>query len=79
MVSELKRRIESGRVFLGIKESLKNMQKLDKIMVAADCRREVIDILKNKSINVEILEVPKEELANKLELGFQCEVFGFKK
>ena len=79
MVSELKKRIESGKIFLGIRESLKNLKDMEKAIVASDCRSETIEMLKSRNINVEIRDITKEEMAKKLELDFKCEVFGIKK
>ena len=79
MISELKKRIESGKVFLGMRESLRNMNNLDKAIVAADCRKESIKILESKNIKIESFDMRKDEMASKLELEFECEVFGVRK
>ena len=79
MVHELKKNIESSKVFFGIKQSLKNSKTLEKAIVAADCRDEIINLLEDNKIDVEFMEFSKEELSNKLGLEFKCEVFGLKK
>ena len=79
MVHELKKRIDDGKVFYGIKETLNNSKDLNKAMVPADCRDEIVSLLGDNQIDVEFMELSKEELANKLELEFKCEVFGLKK
>ena len=79
MVHELKKGIEEGKIFFGIKQSLRNSNNLDKAKVSSDCRLEIIDALRKKNIEIEQMNFSKEELSNRLELNFQCEVFGIKK
>ena len=79
MVHELKNKITAGEVFFGIKQVLKNSKNLNKVIVPSDCREDIINLLEKNRIDIEIMEFSKEEMANKLELNFKCEVFGLKK
>ena len=79
MVVELKKSIELGRIFFGVKQTLKNSKNLNRVKVPLDCRREIVDILEKNGIEIEQMDLTKHDLANKLELDFQCEVFGLKK
>ena len=79
MVHELKKSVEEGRIFFGLKQTLKNSKELNRIFVSSDCRKDVINKLKNQKVDVELAELNKEDLANTLELDFHCEVFGLKK
>lgn len=79
MVTEIKKSITSGKVFFGIKQSLKNSGRIKKIYLPADAREDTIKILKDKKMEIELLDISKEEAAQKLELDFLCEVFGMRK
>lgn len=79
MVSALKDFIDEEKVFFGIRESLRNANKLDMAFVPADCRTDVLEILKKNKIEIEKLDLTKKELADKLILDFECEVFGVRK
>ena len=79
MMFELKKGLEEGKVFFGIRQAIKNSDNLDKALVSSDCREQIKNFLKINKIDFEELEFSKEELATKLELDFRCEVFGLKK
>ncbi len=79
MILELKKGIADEKVIFGAKEILKNAKKISSAFVSADCRQEVISLLKNNKIGFEILENTKQDLANDLEIDFKCEVFGLTK
>lgn len=79
MVIELKKSIDAGKVFFGIKQNMKNINKIEKVFLTMDAREEVVKIFEDKAIDFEFLDIPKEEAAEKLELGFFCEVFGVRK
>ncbi|MCH7965199.1 MAG: hypothetical protein IH852_14810 [Bacteroidetes bacterium] len=79
MVHELKKNIENGKVFFGVKQTLKNAKNLKKVILPSDCRMEIRELLDTNKIAIEELEFGKQDLSNKLELEFECEVFGLKK
>lgn len=79
MVHELKRGIEEGKILFGIRQVLKNSKRLNKIIVADDCRKETLSLLDKCNLDIELSGFGKEDIANKLELDFKCEVFGLKK
>ncbi|MCH7568144.1 MAG: hypothetical protein IIA87_01870 [Nanoarchaeota archaeon] len=79
MVHELKQHILARKVFFGIKQSLKNSKNLNKALLSSDCREEIMDLLEKNKIDIEIMDFSKQELADKLELDFKCEVFGLRK
>lgn len=79
MVSELKKSIEADKAFFGIRECVKNVKKLDRIVVCSDVRDSTMSLLRKHKMEVEILDINKKELADKLEIDFLCEVFGVKK
>ena len=76
---ELKRSVESGNIFLGAKENLKNAKKIQRALVPSDCREGIVKMLTKNGVDVEIMEFSKKDIANKLELNFECEVFGLKR
>jgi ribosomal protein L30E len=57
---ELNSAMNSGSLFFGIKQSLKNSKDLDKAIVSSDCRKNIIDLLKANKINIFISELTKE-------------------
>lgn len=79
MVSELHEFVKTQKVVFGVRETMRHGKKLSRVFVASDCRQHVADTLKQKGLNVEWLEMPKDELTDKLALDFKCEVFGVKK
>jgi len=79
MVTELKKSIDAGKVFFGIKQSLKNVNKLDRVCLPSDVRDDTMKMLKKRKIEFDIIELSKEEISQRLELDFHCEVFGLKK
>lgn len=79
MVQDLKKRIDAGEVFFGIKQSVKNSKDLEKVIISNDCRADIIEKLKTCNVDLEVLEISKNEVSEKLELNFRCEVFGVKK
>jgi ribosomal protein L7Ae-like RNA K-turn-binding protein len=79
MVSELHEFVKKEKVVFGVRETTKHAKKLSRVFVASDCRNDIADMLKQKGLNVEFLEMPKNELMDKLALDFTCEVFGVKK
>jgi ribosomal protein L30E len=76
---ELNSAMNSGSLFFGIKQSLKNSKDLDKAIVSSDCRKNIIDLLKANKIKISISELTKDEIKERLEIEFYCEVFGLKK
>lgn len=79
MVVELKKHVDAGKVFFGIKENVKNHAKIKKAFLVNDARKETLKMLEEKKIEYDFLDVSKREVSEKLELGFLCEVFGLKK
>ncbi len=76
---ELKKSIDAGKVFFGIKQTMKNNSKLEKVLLPSNVRKETIKMLEKEGVGFEFLEVSKEEIAGKLELNFPCEVFGLRR
>ena len=79
MVSELHEFVKTQKVVFGARETMRAGKKLSRVFVASDCRDNVANILKEKGLNVEWLDMGKYELADKFALDFTCEVFGVKK
>ena len=79
MVHELKQGIESGKIFFGVKQALKHKDKIDKVYIASNCRDQVKNLLKLNKIQVEILDITKEDIAIKLETDFTSEVYSLLK
>jgi ribosomal protein L30E len=79
MVRELKQHIEKKMVYFGIKQTLKNSGKLDKVFISSNCRSQVRKILNANKIEVEELDYSKNELRDHLGINFDCEVFGVRK
>ena len=79
MVLDIKKRIETGKVLFGIKQTLKNIKNVEKVYVPTDCREEILKMLYNNKLEVKKTEFSKTDMASKLELDFQCEVFAFRK
>ena len=46
MVVELKKSIDAGKVFFGIRQSLKNSGRLKRTYIPSDAREETIEMLK---------------------------------
>ncbi len=79
MVDDLKKFIHENKVIFGIRQNMKNSKKIDKVFVPIDAREETIEALKGKNIAIDFVDMPKQEISDKLELNFFCEVFGVKK
>lgn len=79
MIHELKKSIDNNVVLFGVKEALRHSKNLDVAYVPADCRQETLSLLGNNNVEIEVMDISKKELAEKLELNFRCEVFGLKK
>ena len=79
MVQELQKFITQDKILFGMRECARQGKKLKKAFASADTRVEVIERIKNMGVEVKQLELQKRELAEKLELGFMCEVFGVTK
>jgi len=79
MVTELKKFVDANKVFFGINQSLKNANKLNRVCLPSDVRDDTIDMLKSKKIKFDVVDLSKEEISERLELDFYCEVFGLKK
>lgn len=79
MVRELKQHIDKQNVFFGIKQSLKNTDKLEKAFITSDCRPQIKKLLNANKVEFEELEFSKQDTSKTLELNFQCEIFGIKK
>lgn len=72
-IDELKEQIKKGNVLFGMKQYKKHEKEIKKVYVPANTRPEVLNLLdKNKTAE---LGLAKEEAAEKLEIGFLCEVF----
>jgi|TARA_B100000315_G_scaffold249453_1_gene280688 hypothetical protein len=76
---ELKKSFEANKLFFGVRETLRNSAKLNKVLVPSDCRTETINLLNENKIDFESVEKTGEEIMNQFELDFMCEVFGLKK
>lgn len=79
MLSEVKKAVESEKVYFGIKQTLKNSDKIRNVYISSDSREQIRNLLKMNKMPFEVSEFTKEELAGKLEIGFSCEIFGLKK
>ncbi len=79
MVSDLSEFVKTQKVVFGARETTKHAKKLARVFVASDCRNEIVDMFKQKGLQVDFLDMPKDELMDKLALDFKCEVFGVKK
>jgi ribosomal protein L30E len=79
MFEELKRAVESEKVFFGIKQALKNPGKIKNAYISSDSREQIRNLLKMNKIPFEVSDLSKDELAGKLEIDFKCEVFALKK
>ncbi|NCN99282.1 hypothetical protein COU62_01305 [Candidatus Pacearchaeota archaeon CG10_big_fil_rev_8_21_14_0_10_35_219] len=79
MVIELKKSINNGKVYFGVKQMVKNSKKIDLVFVPSDVRQETLEVLRKNKMDFDVLDVSKEEAAQKLELDFLCEVFSLGK
>jgi len=79
MVIELKKSIDAGKIFFGVKQSIKNSKNLKGVYVPKDVRSHTLKMLEQNNIKFEIIEHSKKEIAQKLEIDFYCEVFGLRK
>ncbi len=76
-VKEIKDAMEKGRVYFGIRQTLKNVKKNSNVFVSKDVREETIKKLENAKVEFTVLK-SKEELSLELNLNFKCEVFSLK-
>jgi ribosomal protein L7Ae-like RNA K-turn-binding protein len=76
-VKEIKEAMEKGKVYFGIRQTLKNAKKISNVFVTKDARKETIEKLENAKIEFSVLK-SKEDLSRELNLGFECEVFSLK-
>ena len=76
-VKEIKEAIEKNNVYFGIRQALKNAKKSKRVFIAKDTRNETIEKLNSKKIEFVVLK-SKEDLANELNLDFECEVFSLR-
>lgn len=79
MVEEIKKFLEQNKVFFGIKECLRKSKSIDKVIVSGDCREDVKKTLTVNKINFFVSELSRQDISNKLNLNFTCEVFGLTK
>lgn len=79
MIGELNELVKKDRIVFGARECVRHSKKLDRVAVASDARTDIGEKLRGLGHDVEILELSKDELAEKLGTGFSCEVFGVKK
>ena len=79
MVKELQGFIKQDKVFFGMRECLKQNKKISKAFTPNDIRQATIKQLEKSGVEFEMLDMNKVEAAEKLGLGFMCEVFGVKK
>ena len=78
MTVELEKAIASKKILFGIKQTLKNVSKINKAYVSLDSRDQIKTLLKMNKIGIEIINLNKRELTARLGLDFECEVFGLK-
>ena len=79
MVDEIRDAIKEEKVVFGVKQSLKNAKDLNKVILAVDCRDQIKQLMRVNKVKFEILDFSKEEIASRLGLDFQCEIFGLRK
>ena len=76
---EIKEGIKTDKIVFGVKQTLKNSKSLNKVIVSSDCREEIIQLLNKNKLDVEVLDVGKDDIAIALEMDFKSEVFGLRK
>ncbi len=79
MVDELKKFIDSRKIFFGIRECLKKSNQIERAIVSADCRAEIKKILAANKIKFDTSEFSKDEIAKKIGLEFRSEIFGIRR
>ena len=79
MVSALHSFIKADKVVFGTRECVKHAKKLQKVFVPYDVRAHILADLEKSGVDIEKLDVSKQEITDKLALDFFCEAFGVKK
>lgn len=79
MVHELKNSVEEDKVFFGIKQCLKKSSEIGGAVIVSDSRDEIKKLLKANGISFREIELSKREVAERLSIDFECEVFGIRK
>jgi ribosomal protein L30E len=79
MLNEIKKAMESDKVFFGIKQTLKNSGNVKVAYISSDSREQIRNLLKMNKVPFEVSEFTKEDMTEKLEIEFRCEVFALKK
>jgi SUMO ligase MMS21 Smc5/6 complex component len=78
-IKEIKEAVDNNRVYIGIKESLKNKKDIQSSFMAKDSRDSTVNKLKEEGINFTILKFKKSEISKQLDLNFYSEIFSIKK
>ena len=73
-VKEIKEAMKDNLVFFGIKQTLKNKNKLKNVFITNDTRDETVEKLENAKIEFDVLK-SKIDIVKELNLDFECEVF----
>ena len=76
-MKEIKEAMESGSVFFGVRQAMKNKGKLKNVFIAKDARDETVNKLENAKIEFDVLK-SKADMAKELNLDFECEVISLK-
>ncbi len=77
-IKEIKEAMKDNLVFFGIKQTLKNKDKLTNVFITKDTRDETVDKLENAKIEFDVLR-SKADIIKELNLDFDCEVFSLHK
>lgn len=72
-LKEIKEAREKGRVFFGVRQAMKNKDKLKKVFIAKDARDTTKKMFSDKKIKFEITE-EKSKIKKFLNLNFTTEV-----
>lgn len=73
-LKEIKEAIEQGKIYFGIRQTLKHAKKLSNVFIVKDVRDETVEKLDAAGIEFVVLK-SKKNLSEELNLDFECEVF----
>lgn len=73
-VKEIKEAIDQGKIYFGIKQTLKHVKNLSNVFITKDARDETVETLDAAGIEFIVLK-SKADLSKELNLDFGCEVF----
>lgn len=72
-VKEIKEAMDNGKVVFGIKQTVKNKNKLDNVFIAKDTRDDTVEKLESSGIDFSVLKI-KADMAKELNLDFESEI-----